>query len=245
MRQGILVRQGISARQEGTPGRGGLAAQALWHSTRWCHAFVGFGLGLESVHAQATCCVSSRPSLNRAFWERAVQYVVRHGAAPQLVYEDLNFDLNHLMRAPPSIPAALFVYRLVDADRELASVAGRPPFCSYQKPEGTRPSRIDGLLVDMRLAAPLHGAEVLPCGAIPSDTLVFFDLHLRGASRRVVNFVLPKPIKLVPREEHQRLLLVDRLLDPLEAGWQTALAAGDTDQAWTFLTTAAEETLLA
>ena len=58
-----------------------------------------------------------------------------------------------------------------------------------------------------------------------------FDLHLRGASRRLVNFVRPKPIELTLREEHERLLLVDRLVDPLEAGWQAALSAGDVEGA--------------
>ena len=58
-------------------------------------------------------------------------------------------------------------------------------------------------------------------------------------------FVRPKPIELAPREEHEQLLLVDRLLDPLEASWRAALSTGDVDQAWAFWTTAAEETLLA
>ena len=47
------------------------------------------------------------------------------------------------------------------------------------------------------------------------------------------------------REEHERLLLRQRLPDPLEAGWQAALSTGDVDGAWAFWTTAAEETLLA
>ena len=37
-------------------------------------------------------------------------------------------------------------------------------------------------------------------------------------SERVVKFVRPKPIELAPREEDKRLLLVDRLVDLLEAG---------------------------
>ena len=72
-----------------------------------------------------------------------------------------------------------------------------------------------------------------------------FDLHLRGVSQRVVNFVCSKPLVPAPREEQERLLLVERLLDPLEARWQAALAAGDVDRACAFWTTTAEETLLA
>ena len=105
-----------------------------------------------------------------------------------------------------------------------------------------RPSRLDGLLVDTRLAALLHAADLLPRRAIPGHTPVPFDLHVKGASQRVVKFVRPKPVELAPREEHERLLLVDRLLDPLEAGWRAALSASDVDQAWAFWTT---ETLLA
>ena len=74
--------------------------------------------------------------------------MARHGVAPQLVGGDLNFDLNHQVRAPPSILAALLVRRLVDADIELALATERPPLYWYQGPEGKRPLRIDGLLVD-------------------------------------------------------------------------------------------------
>ena len=76
-------------------------------------------------------------------------------------------------------------------------------------------------------------------------TPVRFDLHLKGASQRVVNFVRPKPIELAPREELERLLLVDHLLDPTEDGSRAALSLADVDQAWAFWTTGAQETLLA
>ena len=72
---------------------------------------------------------------------------------------DLNFDLDYPLRVPPSVPASLLTRRLVDADLELASALGRDPLCSYRGPEGTRPSRIDGLLVDTRLATLLHTPE--------------------------------------------------------------------------------------
>ena len=47
---GILVRQGIPARQilppRGAPRTEAYAlAQTLWHSTRWCHLLVGIGRG--------------------------------------------------------------------------------------------------------------------------------------------------------------------------------------------------------
>ena len=93
--------------------------------------------------------------------------------------------------------------RLVDADLELASAFGRDPLCSYQGPGGMRPSRIDGLLVDTRPAALLHAAELLPRGAIPGHILVRYDLHLKGASQRVLKFIRPKPVELAPREEHE------------------------------------------
>ena len=218
-------------------------ARTLWHSTRWCHVLVGLGRGADTLHAQVAYGVSAQPALNRTFWDHATQYVARHGTAPQLLGGDLNFDLNYPLRAPPSILASLLTRRLADADLELATASGRDPLCSYHGPEGTRPSRIDGLLVDM--AALLHAAERLPRGAISGHIPVCFDIHLRGASQRVVKFVRPKPVVPAQREEHERLLLVQRLLDPMEAGWQAALATGDVDRAWAFWTTTAEEALLA
>ena len=133
----------------------------------------------------------------------------------------------------------------MDADLELATALGRDPLCSYHGPEGTRPSRIDGVLVDTRLATLLHTAERLPPGAVSGHSPVCFDLHLRRVSQRVVKFVRPKPVVQAQREEHERLLLVQRLLDPLEAWWQAALGAWDVDRAWAFWTTTAEEILLA
>ena len=158
---------------------------------------------------------------------------------------DFNFDLNYPLRAPPSVLASLLTRRLADADLELATALGRDPLCSYHGPEGTRPSRIDGLLVDTRLAALLHAAEQLPQGAISGHTPVCFDIHLKGASQRVVKFVRPEPPVPAQREEQERLLLVQRLLDPMEAGWRTALAIVDVDRAWAFWTATAEEMLLA
>ena len=146
---------------------------------------------------------------------------------------------------PPVCPGILLVRRLVDADLDLASALGRDRVCSYQGPEGTRPSHIDGLLVDTRLAALLHAAELLPRGAIPGHTPVRFDLHLKGSSHRSVKFVRPKPVELAPQEEQERPLLTQRLMDPLEAGWHAALSTGDADRALAFWTTAAEETFLA
>ena len=132
----------------------------------------------------------------------------------------------------------------MDADLELASALGRQPICSCQGPEGFRPSRIDGLLVDTRLASVLHVAERVTRGAITGHAPVRFHLHLRGSSQRVVKLIRPKPIALALREEHERLLLTRRLLDPLQAGWQAALSTGDMDRAWGLWTTVAEGTLL-
>ena len=177
---GILVRQGIPARQihlpKGAPrNEAHTLAQTLWHSTRWCHVLVGMGRGADSVHAQAAYGVSSLLALNRVNRDQATQYVARHGLAPELVGGDFNFDLNYMLQA-------LLIRRLVDADLEMVSAFGRDPLCSYQGPEGTRPYRIDGLVVDTRLAALLHAAELLPRGAILGHTPVRFDPHPRDAS---------------------------------------------------------------
>ena len=127
---------------------------------------------------------------------------------PAAVAGDFNFDLDHPLRAAPSLLASLPIRRLRDADLELATALGREPLCSYHSPEGSGPSRIDGLLVDTRLAASLHAAERLPLGAISGQTQVCFDLHLRGVSQRVDKLVHPKPVVPAQREEHERLLLV-------------------------------------
>ena len=158
---------------------------------------------------------------------------------------DRNFDLDYPLRAPPAVLASLLTRRLVDAYLEMASALGRDPLCWYQGPEGTRPLRIDGLLVDTRLPTLLHAAERAPRGAFAGHAPVRFDLHRRGASPRVVKFARPKLVAPAPREEHEHLLLVQRLLDPVEAQSRAALSTRDVNPAWAFWTTAAEETPLA
>ena len=116
-----------------------------------------FGTGATVLHAQAAYCVSGQPALNRAFWQQAVGYAARHGAALQLIGGDLNFPLHELLQAPPTLQRLLLTRRLVDADSQLAA-AGRPPLCSYVGVRGGRPTRIDGLMVDTRLAALLRGS---------------------------------------------------------------------------------------
>ena len=246
---GILVRQGILARHV-LPPKGAPRTESddlshtLWHSTRWLHVLVELGRGADTLHAQVTYGVSAQPALNRTFWDHATPYVARHRAAPQLVGAHFNFDLNCPPRAPPSILESLLTRRLEDADLELATALGRGPLCSYHGPEGTRPSRIDGLLMDTRLVALLHAAEWLPQGAISGHTPVRFDIHLKGASQGVINFGRPKPLVTAQLEGHEQLL-VQRPLDQMEAGWQAALAIGDVDCAWAFWTTTAEESLVA
>ena len=244
---GILVRQGIPARQilppKGAPrNKTDTLAPTLW---RRCHVLVGLGWGADSLHAQVVYGVPSRPSTGSSGTTPRGTWRATGGPLSWWGGGGLNFDLDYPLRAPPSILASLMTRWLVDADLELASARGRDPLCLYQGPEGTRPSRIDGLLVDTRLATLLHAAERLPRGAIPRHAPVRFDLHLKGSSQRVVKFVRPKPVALAPREVHERLLLTQCLLDPLEAGWQAALSTEDADRAWAFWTTAAEETLLA
>ena len=123
------MRRGLPARQVMPPAKEGedSLATALWHSTRWCHVLVGLGTGATVLHAQAAYGVSGQPALNGAFWQQALDYAARHGAAPQLIVGDFNFPLDDLLQAPPTLQGLLLTRRLVDADSELAAAAGHPP----------------------------------------------------------------------------------------------------------------------
>ena len=83
------------------------------------------------MHAQAAYGIPSQAALNAAFWGHAMEYVSKHGAAPQVVVGGLNFELGDLQRVPPSVLAVFLTRRLVDADQELAAGVGRAPLCSY------------------------------------------------------------------------------------------------------------------
>ena len=241
------MRQGLPARQVMPPAKEGedSLATALWHSTRWCHVLVGLGTGATVLYAQAAYGVSGQPALNRAFWQQALDYAARHGAAPQLIGGDFNFPLDDLLQAPPTLQGLLLTRRLVDADSELAATAGRSPLCSYVGVRGGRPTRIDGLLVDTRLAALLRGSEVLPACGIPHHRPVRFDLLAEGAVQSVVKRVRLPRVVIPPLPEEERIPLVQSLLDPLGPRWHAELAAGDVDRLWSTWTWAAEETLLA
>ena len=142
---------------------------------------------------------------------------------------------------PPTLQGLLLTRRLVDAASELAATAPPPPLCSYVGVRGGHPTRIDGLLVDTRLAALLRGSEVLPACGIPHHRPVRFDLLAEGAVQSVVKLV-PRVV-IPPLPEEERVPLVQSLLDPLWPRWHTQLAAGVVDRLWSTWTWAAEETL--
>ena len=241
------MRQGLPARQVMLPAKEGQdsLATALWHSTRWCHVLVRLGTWATVLHAQAAYGVSGQPALNRAFWQQALDYAARHGAAPQLIAGDFNFRLDDLLQAPPRLQGLLLTLRLVNSDSELAAAAGRPPLCSYVGVREGHPTRIDGLLVDTRLAALLRGSEVLPACGIPHHRPVRFDLLAEGAVQSVVKLMRLPRVVIPPLPEEERVPVVQSLLDPLGPRWHAELTGGDRDRLWSTWTWAAEETLLA
>ena len=119
-----------------------------------CPSGPGVGIGVPAYSGGLRRLLTAGPQPGILGPGHAVRGAPRGG--PSAGGGGLNFDLDHLLWAPPSVLASLLVRRLVDADLELASAFGRDPLCSYQGQEGTRPSRIDGLLVDTRLATLLQ-----------------------------------------------------------------------------------------
>ena len=219
-------------------------AQTVWHSTCWCQVLVGLGRGVDSLHAQMAYGVSSQQVLRRVFCDHATQPMARHGVSPtsggtSTLTSTTSCGLPRLSWRP-YWSAGWWTGTLNCGPPSLGDSR-----CLYEGAEGTHPSRIAGLLVDTRLVALLYAVGLVPRGAILGHTPVRFDLPRRESSYRVVKFVRPKPVLLAPREEHEQLLLTQRLLDLLEAKWQAALSMGDVDRAWAFWTTAAAETFLA
>ena len=225
----VLVRQGLPARRVIPPAKEGedSLATALGHSTRWCQVTVGLGTGATVLHAQAAYGVSGQLAPNQALWQQALDYAARHGAVPQLIGGDFNFPLDDPLQAPPTLQGLLLTPCLVDGDSVLAAAAGRPPLCSYVVVRGGRPTRIDGLLVDTRLVAPLRGSDVLPPCGIPHQCPVRFDLLTEGAVQSVVKLVRLPRVVIPPLPEEERVPLVQSLLDPLGPRWHAELAAGD------------------
>ena len=84
---------------------------------------------------------------------------------------------------------------------------------------GGRPTRIDGLLVDTRLAALLRGSQVLPACGIPHHRPVRFDLLAEGAVQSVVKLERLPRVVIPPLPEEERIPLVQSLLDPLGPRW--------------------------
>ena len=119
------MQQGLTAQQVMPPAKEGedSLATALLHSTRWCHVLVGLGMGATVLHAQAVYGVSGQPALNRAFWQQALDYAARHGAAPQLIGGDFNFPLDDLVQAPPTLQGPL----LTPGGRRLTACSRRGP----------------------------------------------------------------------------------------------------------------------
>ena len=133
----------------------------------------------------------------------------------------------------------------MNAHSKLAAAAGRRPMCSYLGVRGGRPTRINGLLVDTRLAALLRGSKLLPASGIPHHGPVFLDLLTEGSVHSVVKLVRLPLVVIPPLPREERVPLVQSLQDPLGPWWHAELAARDVDHLWSTWTWAAEETLLA
>ena len=113
------------------------------------------------------------------------------------------------------------------------------PLCSYVGVRGAPPTRIDGLLVDTRLAALLRGSEVPPVCGIAHHRPLRFDLHAEGAVQSVVKLMRLPRVVIEPMQDEERIPVVQGLLDPLGPRWCAELAAG----LWWTWTWVAEETL--
>ena len=154
---GVLIFQGTPASQVLPPkrvpqGEADSLAQAFWYSTWCCHVLVGLGRWSESLHGQAAYGVSSHLTLNWAFWDQDTQHVA-DAELPLSCWEGTStFTLTSCCGARHASWRPSFC-------AEWTSATAWAPRCSDQGPQGTRPSRIDGLLVTTRSAALLRAAR--------------------------------------------------------------------------------------
>ena len=105
------------------------------------------------LHVQAVYGIVDAPDLNAELMEKVLEHSSRLANGPQIIGGDFNSPLGDLLKVPRSLAMALISRWLVDLDRELAEAEAPPCLCHFQGPAGTRPSRIDGCLADIRTAS--------------------------------------------------------------------------------------------
>ena len=96
-----------------------------------------------------------------------------------------------LLRFPRFPALALVTRRLVDLDHDQATAQVRSPPCRYQRPPRTQPSRINGCLVDVRMASLAEAVCAMPAESFLAHRPVAFMPNMPHASQQVYRLVRP------------------------------------------------------
>ena len=245
----VLVRSGWPARRAELK-EGDALAQRLWHSGRWVHVHLCLGAGSVALNVMCIYGVSSNPALNGQLWEQVMEYRARLGAAPCLIFADMNFNMDDHGAYPAGVLTAVLQGALLDLDQLHAATARTRTACSYAASAEGDGRRIDGALADARTASTLSSVRVREDVRLPGHKAVEFVFDLEKASQSVVKMRKMPEFRpsVFPADKAERL--AESWVSQHLGAWEALGLAGEPtqatlDQAWALWTWIAEETCLA
>ena len=132
---------------------------------------------------------------------------------------------------------------LVDVMSARAEARGHQPCPTYQGGSGTE-TRIDGILIDPRVASLVQYERVIKKPRLPGHSLLRKDISLDMANQKVtkIRSVEDPEEHNMHTEERQRLASV--FWDSVHESWKAVVCAEDVNRMWHTWTWAAEEFLL-
>ena len=239
---GVLYRPGMVV-QRAARSPGDEEIEALWESGRWLHVHLAHMEGRAILNIQTVYGIVGQKRANAQLWKAVLTYTSRLGNAPQLICADCNFPLSHEGELPREVFTAFRKGLLVDIMRARAEARGQQPSPTYHGAAGAA-TRIDGVLVDPRVASLILKDAVIRKPGLPAHSLLHVDVDIDMACQAVTKIRrLEEPTEHGASMQEQEALAA-ALWNSVGRPWRTAARAENVNAMWSTWTWAAEEYLL-
>ena len=163
----VLIKKGWAAKVV-KPDKNDANAEMLWQSTRFVHVHVATGKGRTAINIISCYGIPSNNVKNAELFTLITKYIKKLGNTPLLLAGDYNFDLDDQEQYPVAILNEVIMKRLIDVDKMMAEVTSTATQASYHNGSvRTKPTRIDGILVNQSFAAAIKNVSTVQDTGIP------------------------------------------------------------------------------
>ena len=217
--------------------------QALWQSRRWMHTHMAHAEGKTVANIMMVYGIAGQAGANKRLLNAAIKYTTRLGNVAWMVCAECNFPLDNENAMPEKYFMAVKVGSLVDVMNCRAGARGELPDHTYDAglAGGTR---IDGILLDPKLALAITKDGVRAVPGLPSHSKLSINLEVNTMAQQVTKIrkMQDPPEFSMNIQEQSKLALA--MWGRLRRLWNCLTEEQDTNGMWASRTWLAEEFLL-